>query len=161
MMEFKLHGMNEFYLGLVAGEGSFGIRLNETHGKFDISVVPRFSMHLHSDDRGMLEELQKSIGSGTLYEYSDRDALQFEMVGWKPAISLIRKIESIESKLWEMSDKYEKYLDWKNYVEMHGSSPDTLIEARTMVYQAKQLNRGNRGRDVEEWLEVVDSSATV
>lgn len=60
-----------YVLGLVDGEGSFNVRVNE-RGRRRAEVELKFSLKLRHQDRGVLDELQKFFGCGNVYIQRDK-----------------------------------------------------------------------------------------
>jgi len=73
----------DYIIGLVDGEGSFYVRLNEDIRRRN-KVELKFSVKLRHQDKEILEELQKSFGCGKIYLQKDRrpnhtDCYRFEV----------------------------------------------------------------------------------
>ena len=61
----------KYVLGLVDGEGSFNIRINQDN-KRRAKIEFKFSLKLRHQDKEILDELQKFFGCGKVYIQRDR-----------------------------------------------------------------------------------------
>jgi len=61
---------NEYILGLVDGEGSFNVRVNEIGRRAKVEL--KFSLKLRHQDKEILDELQKFFGCGNVYIQRDK-----------------------------------------------------------------------------------------
>lgn len=59
-----------YVLGLVDGEGSFNVRINEKKRRAKVEL--KFSLKLRHQDREILDELQKFFGCGKVYIQRDK-----------------------------------------------------------------------------------------
>jgi hypothetical protein len=59
-----------YVLGLVDGEGSFNVRVNETGRRARVEL--KFSLKLRHQDKEILDELQRFFGCGKVYIQSFR-----------------------------------------------------------------------------------------
>ena len=62
----------EYVLGLVDGEGSFNVRVNDKKRRAKVEL--KFSLKLRHQDKEMLEELQKFFDCGKVYIQRDKRA---------------------------------------------------------------------------------------
>ena len=61
---------NEYVIGLVDGEGSFNVRINQTGRRAKIEL--KFSLKLRHQDKEILDDLQKFFGCGKVYIQRDK-----------------------------------------------------------------------------------------
>lgn len=61
----------DYIIGLVDGEGSFNVRINEDTNR-RAKVELKFSLKLRHQDREILDELQKFFGCGKVYIQRDK-----------------------------------------------------------------------------------------
>jgi hypothetical protein len=61
---------NEYVVGLVDGEGSFNVRVNQNNRRAKVEL--KFSLKLRHQDKEMLEELQKFFDCGNVYIQRDK-----------------------------------------------------------------------------------------
>ena len=61
---------NNYVLGLVDGEGSFNVRVNDRKRRAKVEL--KFSLKLRHQDKEVLDELQKFFGCGKVYIQRDR-----------------------------------------------------------------------------------------
>lgn len=59
-----------YVLGLVDGEGSFNVRVNENNRRAKVEL--KFSLKLRHQDKEILDELQKFFGCGKVYIQRDK-----------------------------------------------------------------------------------------
>ena len=62
----------EYVLGLVDGEGSFNVRVNDKKRRARVEL--KFSLKLRHQDKEMLDELQRFFGCGKVYIQNDKRA---------------------------------------------------------------------------------------
>lgn len=60
----------DYVLGLVDGEGSFNVRINDKSRRAKVEL--KFSLKLRHQDKGILKELQKFFGCGNVYIQRDK-----------------------------------------------------------------------------------------
>src|SRR3989338_9103484 len=61
-----------YVLGLVDGEGSFNVRVNDKKRRARVEL--KFSLKLRHQDKEMLDELQRFFGCGKVYIQNDKRA---------------------------------------------------------------------------------------
>lgn len=62
---------SDYIVGLVDGEGSFTIYVRNKNSKRRVRVEPKFCLKLIEDDKGILYDLQKFFGCGSVYFQKD------------------------------------------------------------------------------------------
>lgn len=60
-----------YFAGLVDGEGSFGLHIQNQHKHLKTFYYPRFNIHLRADDTPILLQIQKFLGVGKIYFHNN------------------------------------------------------------------------------------------
>ncbi len=149
----------DFALGLIAGEGSFYIELNKRLDmSHNIGVRPSFALSVRYDDEGMVRFMEDVLGFGEVKvkERSGRNNLVEIRVRRQDSIeNLIKWMEGNITNSFKRTSKYEQYQEWKEIYQLtqQMNSADDAIE---IVKRAKTLSDSNQGKNVEEWIQLVE-----
>jgi len=115
---------NEYVIGLVDGEGSFNVRVNESGRRAKIEL--KFSLKLRHQDKMILDELQKFFGCGNVYIQRDKRknhslCYRFEVQNKKEIIEKI--IPFFEKNQPKIPSRQKDFELFKEIVDLSKQNP--------------------------------------
>lgn len=148
----------EFFLGFIAGEGSFSIGISQ--GQSRISVSPIFTIKLEQVDATILKYLSDSVNIGYLTEGHDRgrDYILWRVSSLDECLLLARKIDEIsEDSIFKATSKYESFKVWKNCLDLMNKDAHLTAEGIKKIARLRDdMNDDRRGRTADEVIEDLD-----
>lgn len=153
--------MNEqFILGMMAGEGSFTIKLSKEESfSWKIRPNPRFAITLHESDREVLENMQEYLGVGTLRTKSENQ-YTWDVSSIGGIIEIKKFVEENAEDGFMCTEKYESFLRWSKGVDMFkgpGRKTNWTKEKIVKIVNiSKGINKtGYKGKSKKEWMEII------
>src|SRR3990167_1541481 len=115
----------DYVLGLVDGEGSFNVRINDDKRRNKVEL--KFSLKLRHQDKEILEQLQEFFGCGNIYIQRDKrpkhtDCFRFKVNNKKDIIEKI--IPFFESNPPKIQSRKRDFILFKQIAKL--SSIDNL-----------------------------------
>src|SRR3989344_1897668 len=130
----------QYVLGLVDGEGSFNVRVNQTGRRAKVEL--KFSLKLRHQDKEILDELQKFFGCGKIYIQRDKRenhslCYRFEVQNKKEIIEKI--IPFFEKNSPKIQSRKKDFELFKQIVEL---SQNNFIDLEKIKNLKKQMHWG-------------------
>lgn len=143
----------QFFLGLVAGEGSFSSNIIQSNGT--VYVYPIFRMLMDEEDGHLLRHFHRKLDLGTMSE--SKGSASWSINKSDEVDELIDVIDEHRNRLFNVSLKSDQYDRWKKLVRKKRASSSTEEQKRDLIITARSLNETECGapRPTEEWLEML------
>jgi len=104
-----------FLLGFIAGEGSFMIEVGAIERRrWNINISPRFSLLVHEDK--ILQNLMSQTNLGNVNKQKKRSMWNIQSID--ECLELCEIIDESSCELFEDTNKYEQYKDWKKCLKL-------------------------------------------
>ena len=141
----------EYVLGLVDGEGSFNVRVNENNRRARVEL--KFSLKLRYQDKEILHELQKFFGCGKVYIQRDKRprhslCYRFEVQNKKEIIEKI--IPFFEKNSPKLLSRKRDFVLFKEIVEL---TKQNSIDFKKIRNLKEQMHWGSliTGNPYDQW----------
>ena len=141
----------EYVLGLVDGEGSFNVRVNENNRRARVEL--KFSLKLRYQDKEILHELQKFFGCGKVYIQRDKRprhslCYRFEVQNKKEIIEKI--IPFFEKNLPKLPSRKRDFQLFKEIVDL---SNNEQLDFEKIKSLKEQMHWGSliAGNPYDQW----------
>ena len=126
--------------GFVSGEGNFDVRMPQASNAVGSRVQLRFRITQHERDLKLMENIVKYFGSGKVYKYNGKAAVNLTIVKFSDITEIIipffNKNPLVGVKLYD-------YLDWCKIHKLMYEGNHHTIEGINLIRQLKSgLNRG-------------------
>jgi hypothetical protein len=158
----EAHTDTHYFLGLLAGEGSFVTNISEDcRLTVGIRMRPACRIEMNDVDGKMLTNLRDELGFGAVMSRgNDMTSLQFR--SQDDIETLIDLIESSSSGLFQDSHKFECYERWREVAcaLINGEHTQDHERAKELVDKACGVNEkfGGHGRGEDYWKTVIEES---
>lgn len=126
--------------GFVSGEGNFDVRMPQASNAVGSRVQLRFRITQHERDLKLMENIVKYFGSGKVYKYNGKAAVNLTIVKFSDITDIIipffNKNPLVGVKLYD-------YLDWCKIHKLMYEGNHHTIEGINLIRELKSgLNRG-------------------
>lgn len=126
--------------GFVRGEGNFDVRMPQASNAVGSRVQLRFRITQHERDLKLMENIVKYFGSGKVYKYNGKAAVNLTIVKFSDITEIIipffNKNPLVGVKLYD-------YLDWCKIHKLMYEGNHHTIEGINLIRELKSgLNRG-------------------
>lgn len=152
-----------FILGLIAGEGSFCTDMHKQKTyKYNVHTGLRFYIALHEKDKEVIDCLQKYFGIGDVgyKNNSGSGAYKWEIKRNDEVKQFAEWVEENSTNWFKKTRKYDSFVKWKSLIEDRKELMETEEGLIEYIKRAKAINETNRGKSVEEWINVVKNRNT-
>jgi hypothetical protein len=102
----------EFILGIIAGEGTFGVTFRKRDG---YTAPEPYSGVKMKNEEMLLNSIKSKVGVGTVYSKKN-NMYSWQLHGINLNQSLIEWIDESRSELFVQSRKYDSYKQWKDCI---------------------------------------------
>lgn len=143
-----------FILGLIAGEGSFNVALQEKESsRLNVKPSAMFAIKMDNRDAIVLRVIRDEIDIGKFNQSSGMAYWQVQSKG--ETKELLEWIKKHESHGFNLTSKYGSFEMWEEAVEICGEPYKRLTREETMrcIELAKRMNETNSHNQTseEEW----------
>lgn len=150
-----------FFLGFVAGEGSFSIGVRKSvEMRTGVAIAPKFEIKMHAEDRETLGELRLATGGyGSISTPDARDHLSWRVSSITECRHLADYIEeNADDTLFTTTRKYASYLTWRDCLDIIDDGRHLDPEgAKEIVRLREHMNRDGRAAPADELLEHIEA----
>lgn len=119
--DFKNKKINDFSLGVIAGEGSFTIPVQkETSYRFGYRICTKLSISAHKNNKSMLDVVMNDIGLGNNIYINSADQYHYDIAsinGCKKLVMIINNTVNNEHPFTQTT-KYKNFLIWEKAVNI-------------------------------------------
>jgi len=148
----------EFFLGVVASEGSFIIHASRRDERLGVTIRPEFQLKMHRREGEMLDELQTQLGLGKLRERSSRPYIAWRIGRIDECLRLVEILEDFtEGSLFAKTDKARAFRKWREILYLIDDGKHLTKDGLKRILKMREsINWGSKGIPADELIERVN-----
>lgn len=148
--------VEQFALGLIAGEGSFYIGLKHRNSGV-VNFTATFMLEVYEDN--VVEVLVEDLGIGEVYSRDDRDGSIWRITSISDAQELANMVQSSADKYFKSTRKYEQFKKWHRAVEIASENSRYSDEQKKEIVDISFsiADSNNRRTSKEEWYNRIEN----
>ena len=140
-----------FFLGFIAGEGSFQIDVTPKEDRaYNVHVQPSFSVAVYEQE--IIEKIQDEFQFGNIRQLGEE--WRFNTKNRQACKELISFIEENKTQRFESTAKHDQYAQWRDAV--HSWNQESEEDMKKIVDVAYSIGKPNqRKRSKEDFYELI------
>lgn len=149
-----------FLLGLIAGEGCFGINFHHSD-RYTYGFIPRFRFYIGmKGDGDILRKYRESIGMGNIKKY-ESGIIHWHIDSKVNCLELCNIIDKMDTSKFKQTSKWDSYTTWRDSIRMYENKGTSAKSLEDLVKNSRKMNSNgsSRKRSVEEMLSIINKNS--